>query len=220
MPAWSPYKLSSTAACLCSILAPTENGLGSRKMFLHCKSSKVSLEEWPIASIRADTFSSLSPADIVCTLPLAIARSVRAVSNLTSPPSSIILFRIAVTIFRRLSVPICGLAFVRISFGAPKSTKRSRTYLQRGSFIRVVSLPSENVPAPPSPNCTLQLVSSSPVSQNFCTDAVRFSIELPRSKIIGLYPCSARASPANIPAGPKPAMTTLPSAFSVDMTGL
>lgn len=85
-------------------------------------------------------------------------------------------FRIAVTIFRRLSVPICGLAFVRISFGAPKSTKRSRTYLQRGSFIRVVSLPSENVPAPPSPNCTLQLVSSSPVSQNFCTDAVRFPL--------------------------------------------
>ena len=50
------------------------------------------------------------------------------------------------------SVPMCGLASTRMSAGAPASTKASSTWRIWGDLIPVFSLPSENVPAPPSPN--------------------------------------------------------------------
>ena len=73
----------------------------------------------------------------------------------------------------------------------------------------VVSFPSLKVPAPPSPNWTLDSVSSSPVFQNLSTAAVRVSTSCPRSRTSGLYPALARISAANIPAGPNPTITGL-----------
>ena len=124
------------------------------------------------------------------------------------------------TISRKLSVPICGFAFIRISSGAPNSANFSKTYLQSGSFIRVVSFPSEKVPAPPSPNCTLDSVLSSPPFQYFSTSLIRSSTGFPLSIITGLYPYSASKRPQNIPAGPKPAITTSPSRFKEDISGV
>ena len=92
---------------------------------------------------------------------------------------------------------------------APKRTKVSSTrrFLPEGSFTDVFSLPSEKVPAPPSPNCTLLLGLSMPLSQNFCTSQVLFSTRLPRSITIGRKPASANIYAQNRPAGPAPAIT-------------
>ena len=49
----------------------------------------------------------------------------------------------------------------------------SKTLVILKSFIPVVSFPSENVPAPPSPNCTLLLSQNFASSQNFCTLRLR-----------------------------------------------
>lgn len=53
-----------------------------------------------------------------------------------------------------------GFACQRISSGAPAWTNASSTWRICGLFVPVVSLPSENVPAPPSPNCTFAAASS------------------------------------------------------------
>ena len=92
---------------------------------------------------------------------------------------------------------------------APKRTKVSSTrrFLPEGSFTDVFSLPSEKVPAPPSPNCTLLLELSMPLSQNFWTSQVLFSTRLPRSITIGRKPASASIYAQNSPAGPAPAIT-------------
>ncbi|MNE59412.1 hypothetical protein D3C80_1545040 [compost metagenome] len=52
---------------------------------------------------------------------------------------------------------MCGLLIYRISSGAPALTNSSSTLRPWccGSLIWLYSLPSEKVPAPPSPNCTL-----------------------------------------------------------------
>ena len=60
------------------------------------------------------------------------------------------------------------------------------------SFIRVLSLPSEKVPAPPSPNWTLEAVSKIPVSQNRATSSALFSTGRPLSIRSGGCPQSAR----------------------------
>ena len=44
-----------------------------------------------------------------------------------------------------------------MSSGAPWATKVSSTWAMRLSWVPVVSLPSEKVPAPPSPNWTLEV---------------------------------------------------------------
>ena len=74
----------------------------------------------------------------------------------TSPPSARIRSRIVRTTPASRSVPMCGFASMRISAGAPKRTNVRRMCSPRGSFVPVFSLPSEKVPAPPSPNCTLE----------------------------------------------------------------
>lgn len=56
--------------------------------------------------------------------------------------------RMALTTPQSLSVPMCGFASMRMSCGAPKRTKVRRICSPRGSFVPVLSLPSENVPAP------------------------------------------------------------------------
>lgn len=77
----------------------------------------------------------------------------------------------------------------------------------RSSFVPVFSLPSENVPAPPSPNCTLHSLSSARSCQKRCTAFCRSSTAPPRSTTIGRSPARASRRPANIPAGPKPTTT-------------
>ena len=57
-------------------------------------------------------------------------------------------------------------------------------------------------------------VSSSPVERKCRTFAALARTWSPRSMTIGRYPISARISAANIPQGPKPTMTGLPSDIS------
>ena len=67
-----------------------------------------------------------------------------------------------------------------------------------------MSFPSENVPAPPSPNCTLLFSSKIPLFQKSSTFFARRSIVSPLSKIYGLKPFSTSESAAKSPAGPAP----------------
>ena len=64
---------------------------------------------------------------------------------------------------------MCGLASTRIESGAPKRWNVSRTTLILSWRFPHVSFPSENVPAPPSPNCTFDSGSKTPDVQNFMT---------------------------------------------------
>lgn len=72
----------------------------------------------------------------------------------------------------------------------------------RGSLMPVLSLPSENVPAPPSPNCTLERAFSAPPFQNASTSARRDSASRPRSSNSGKTPARASVSAANRPRRP------------------
>ena len=100
-----------------------------------------------------------------------------------------------------------GLCDQRTSSGAPCATSVSSTVLMRPSWVPVVSLPSENVPAPPSPNCTLDVSSSSPVRQKCSTSRARSSTGFPRSSTTEGTPARARYRAQNNPAGPMPTMT-------------
>ena len=77
--------------------------------------------------------------------------------------------RMAFTMVRNLSVPTWGLCLYKISSGAPNSTKYLDISCNRGWVMRVVNLPSEKVPAPPSPNCTLDSGLNMPFFQNVST---------------------------------------------------
>ena len=77
----------------------------------------------------------------------------------------------------------------------------------RPSCVEVLSLPSEKVPAPPSPNWTLDSGSSAPPARKASTSRSLASTSLPRSSTMGRAPARASTSAANIPAGPKPAIT-------------
>ena len=85
----------------------------------------------------------------------------------------------------KLSVPICGFDRYNISSGAPNVTNSFNTFLQKGLLIPVVSFPSEKVPAPPSPNCTLDDVFNLPVFLNVSTLFFLFSTLSPCSIMIG-----------------------------------
>ena len=111
------------------------------------------------------------------------------------------------TTCRSISVPMWGLCRYRISSGAPAATKSASTCPISGSLTRVVSLPSEKVPAPPSPNCTLDLSSKPPPDQNLAISSWRLSTSQPRSTTTGRQPCRASVRAANMPAGPKPTTT-------------
>ena len=104
---------------------------------------------------------------------------------------------------------MCGFCKYKISSGAPAFTNVSSTKLTNKSFVRDVNLPSEKVPAPPSPNCTLEFLSSTPVLKNLETANALESTSPPRSKIIGLSPARAKIKAVNIPAGPNPTTTGL-----------
>ena len=65
----------------------------------------------------------------------------------------------------------------------------------------VVNLPSENVPAPPSPNWTFEDVFSLPVFRKTSTDFFLFSTLSPCSITIGFIPCLIKVRAENRPAG-------------------
>ena len=125
---------------------------------------EVSLSTRPGAKIAASVLiSSLSLMISPVNFPSWITKSVTFASKRTSPPRDLISSLIPATTFLKRSVPICGLFSYKISSGAPCSTKVSKTnlFLPNLSFTMVFSFPSENVPAPPSPNCTLDYIRSS-----------------------------------------------------------
>ena len=92
---------------------------------------------------------------------------------------------------------------------APASINSSYTFETRMFFMRVVSFPSEKVPAPPSPNCTLDDSKSFPLVKNSLISLVRCSTAWPRSIMIGFSPASAKIRPAYIPLGPNPTIIGL-----------
>ena len=141
-----------------------------------------------ISSLQGRISSSFSTIWLIS--PFFASKLVNLVSNLYSPPKDNISLRIFISIFLSTSVPIWGLLRYRISGAAPNLTKVSSTkgILLYGSFTMVFSFPSEKVPAPPSPNCTLVVSDSSPVSQNLSTVAVLLSTSCPCSTIIGFKP--------------------------------
>ena len=133
--------------------------------------------------------------------------SVTWVLNLTSPPSLLISSLIFLTTFFNISVPTCGLWEYKISSGDPKLTSSSRTFLHLISFILVVNLPSEKVPAPPSPNCIFELFLNILLFQKLLISFVLSSTSNPLSSKSGLYPLCAKSNAANKPAGPLPTTT-------------
>ena len=153
-------------------------------------------------SVSAPSCAQITPL----TRPSSTRKSSTNVLNRTSPPRRLISSRIFLTTRRSTSVPICGFCLYKISFGAPAATNSSSTLRIRASLIPVVSLPSLKVPAPPSPNCTLDCSFSVPSRQKRSTDAVLASTSCPRSSTSGRSPACAKISAANIPAGPKPTM--------------
>ncbi|MCY1308717.1 hypothetical protein D9M70_587490 [compost metagenome] len=143
----------SISVCGCSARTPKAKGLASIYIFFRSSSSKMSRAECPVAKI---IFSALITSPFcVCTPSTAFPftkMSVTRVSNNTTPPNSIIFSRIALIIFGNLFVPICGCASINISSEAPKPTNNSKIRSTSPRFLeRVYNLPSEYVPAPPSP---------------------------------------------------------------------
>ena len=102
-----------------------------------------------------------------------------------------------------------GFASYRISSGAPARTISVRTRRPNCSLslIRVFSLPSEKVPAPPSPNCTFDSGSRLFCCQKVSTLRDRSSTGSPRSITRGFRPARASIRPQNRPAGPRPTTT-------------
>ena len=184
--------------------------------------AKVSRALCPMASTTAPAsmrspFSQTTPR----TLPPSITSSVTLVEKRTSPPQERIRSRMCFTTRDSTSVPTWGLLSYRISSGAPFSTKIFRTsvFLPSLSFTSVFSLPSEKVPAPPSPNCTLESAESTPVFQNSSTRLVRLSTSAPRSRSNGRYPAFASRYPQKSPAGPVPMMSGLSARISFPGSG-
>mgnify|MGYP000665309888 CR=1 FL=1 len=77
----------------------------------------------------------------------------------------------------------------------------------KGILYQRIQLPSEKVPAPPSPNCTLDAGFNTPFFQKASTRLVLASTSSPRSKRMGQYPFLASIRPQNSPAGPVPIIT-------------
>ena len=71
----------------------------------------------------------------------------------------------------------------------------------------VVNFPSENVPAPPSPNCTFEKGFNCLSCRKPSTSCFLSSTVFPCSIIIGDIPCCTSVKAENKPAGPAPTMT-------------
>ena len=119
-------------------------------------------------------------------LPSCEFMPVSLAANIILPPSLSVSARMFFIVALSTSVPICGFDATVISSGAPKRASVLITSSARSSFMRVVSFPSENVPAPPSPNIMLLCSLSSPPLKKHSTSLFRLSIGIPRSITIGL----------------------------------
>ena len=129
----------------------------------------------------------MSPAVVrtAVSRPFFASNPVRAVSKSTRPPSASISARMEAMTPRKRSVPTWGFCCQAISAGAPWASRVSVTKPHSSSPMRVVSLPSEKVPAPPSPNWMLAFGSSAPAAKKRSTAATRFSRAGPRSSTSG-----------------------------------
>ena len=107
----------------------------------------------------------------------------------------------------RLSVPIWGFDKYKISWGAPKLTNSCKTFLHNGLLIPVVSLPSENVPAPPSPNWTFDEVFKILFFKRLSISFFLSSTFFPCSIIMGEIPFWTNVNAEKRPAGPEPTIT-------------
>ena len=196
--------------CKCSILTPTANGFCSISV-LPSRYSNTSRALCPTASTHTSVSIVYSPPSPVTrtalSAPPPVSTATNLELNLTSPPSLSISRRMPATTSTSLSVPMCGLASTVSSSPPPMSANVLSTVAISVSEMPVASLPSEKVPAPPSPNCTLLSGSSAPPSANALTLASRFSTLSPRSSTIGLNPAYASVSAQNSPAGPLPTTT-------------
>ena len=190
---------------------PTAKGLAAMGTPAPYSIRKVSRAEWPGASTRASQGSSSRPPGPVSVTPVSRPSDTRRPSSWvrkrTSQPRAISSRRRAATTRRSRSVPMWGRWDQRTSSGAPAAMRVSTTAEMRGSWVPVVSLPSEKVPAPPSPNWTLDSGSSGPPAQKRSTAAARASTGSPRSSTTQGRPFRARNRAANSPAGPMPATT-------------
>ena len=180
--------------------------------------AKVSRALWPTA--RISRLQGISPAGVTAAArrPFCTRRPVSGVLKCTVPPRRSISLLMEVMTPRSRSVPTWGFCRQAMSAGAPWSKSARVTKAHSGSPTRVVSLPSEKVPAPPSPNWRLADGSKRPVCSNRSTAATRCSSAGPRSSTMGRYPCRASSSAANSPAGPRP-QTTGRSASGAAPTG-
>ena len=143
-------------------------------------------------SVRGTCAAPLSRTSTAASTPSSKCSPTSCAWKRTSPPAATMRRRRARTTSTSLSVPMCGFACQRISRGAPASANASSTWRMWGLFVPVVSLPSENVPAPPSPNWMFVRASSGPPASNAATAAKRSSTSPPRSSTRGRNPASAR----------------------------
>ena len=184
-------------------------GFGSMAAPRRSSISNVSLALWPTARKRvSQSISSRPRSDSVTTprkAPPERRRSLSLHPKRISPPRERICRLRFPTTSARTSVPTWGMASQRMRCCAPKPANRRSTYAAAEPPTPVFSFPSEKVPAPPSPNCTLHSVSRMPFSRNRRTFSRRCSTGRPRSKTSGRRPASASARAMNMPAGPKPA---------------
>ena len=192
--------------------APMEKGLRAMRTPRAFSASKVSRALWPMASTtpsagRVSRAPSAVSRIAAAMRPPSTSSPTSRVSKRTSPPRETIFSRSAFTTPGSRSVPMWGLARYRISSGAPHSQRILSAMAQRGSLMPVVSLPSENAPAPPSPNCTFERGLNAPPDQKDATAAARRATSCPRSTTMGRAPLSASVYAANSPAGPRPTTT-------------
>ena len=195
----------------CSMRAPTEKGLACRGRPRLSRSWNTSLALWPTARMAWEhSMVSRWPRDSTSrpvSCPAWDRMPVTLAEKRTSPPRAMISSRMRRTTPGSRSVPMWGLASVRISSGAPALTSSSSTLRMRASPVPVVSFPSEKAPAPPSPNCTLLSGSKMRRCQKASTLFSRSSTGRPRSSTRGRWPHWAKISPAKRPAGPRPTTT-------------
>ena len=189
----------------------------SIEMPLSLSMTYVSLLECPVAriTVRVCMVSVWTePSGVVLSIWIAErepsearSREVSFVLNATVPPASSIILTMLVTTVGRTSLPTWGFASHKIFFCAPALTKVSRIKRWEALLVPVLSFPSENVPAPPSPNWMLLSRSSWPVWLWCSTAAVLLVASSPRSMSRGLRPALASVSAQNRPAHPAPTTT-------------
>ena len=187
-PCSSPYIQALILCCECSARIPTAKAFASIGTWSAFRYVNVSLALCPIASTALVVWScSQWLTSTPHSVPSSTKSPVTFAPKRTSPPISIIKSRIPTTTCFKISVPICGLLSYKMCAGAPNSVKIRSTslFLPYLSFTSVLSFPSEKVPAPPSPNCTLDSGLRLPPCQYASTSFERVSTSKPRSSKIG-----------------------------------